>query len=119
MPRRPSRNLSRSPLLNDGHAATNAVFCSVGSAEVVRHNLAERKKRWPGQSRARDLSLTAERLSPIRRRSSLTPFLLLLLLATSLRATTFLVPTDRDLVAGARAIVTATAGQSAGRRAPG
>jgi hypothetical protein len=43
---------------------------------------------------------------------------LLPLLAASVEAATFLVPADRDLVAGAKAIVVATAGDSAGRRAP-
>ncbi len=45
--------------------------------------------------------------------------LLLLLLPLSARAATFLVPSDRDLVNAAKAIVVATAGESAGRRAPG
>src|SRR5213593_3020694 len=45
--------------------------------------------------------------------------LLLLLVTTSARATTFLVPTDRELVAHAKAIIVATAGESIGRRAPG
>lgn len=40
-------------------------------------------------------------------------------MATSARAATFLVPSDRDLVTAAKAIVVATAGESAGRRAPG
>jgi hypothetical protein len=41
------------------------------------------------------------------------------LMATSARAATFLVPSDRELVQAARAIVVATAGESAGRRSPG
>jgi hypothetical protein len=45
--------------------------------------------------------------------------LLVALVATSARAATFLVPSDRELVKGAKAIVVATAGDSAGRRAPG
>ena len=40
-------------------------------------------------------------------------------MATSARAATFLIPTDRELVKAAKAIVVATAGESAGRRAPG
>jgi hypothetical protein len=44
--------------------------------------------------------------------------ILIVLLATSAQATTFLVPTDRDLVDGAKAIIVATAGDSVGRRAP-
>lgn len=43
---------------------------------------------------------------------------LLALGATTARATTFLVPTDRELVAAAKAVVVATAGESQGRRAP-
>lgn len=45
--------------------------------------------------------------------------LLLFLIAVSSSAATFLIPNDRDLIAGAKAIVLATAGDSAGRRAPG
>ena len=44
---------------------------------------------------------------------------ILLLIATSTSAATFLVPADRDLVVAAKAIVVATAGESVGRRAPG
>jgi hypothetical protein len=44
---------------------------------------------------------------------------LIALCAASARATTFLVPTDRELVAAAKAIVVATAGQSTGRPSPG
>jgi hypothetical protein len=44
---------------------------------------------------------------------------LLLVLATSARSATFLVPSDRELIRAAKAIVLATAGQSEGRRAPG
>jgi len=40
-------------------------------------------------------------------------------MATSARAATFLIPSDRELVKAAKAIVVATAGESAGRRAPG
>jgi hypothetical protein len=47
------------------------------------------------------------------------PLFLILFLATSARSATLLVPTDRDLVDGAKAIVVATAGESIGRRAPG
>ena len=38
------RNFFESPLIKDGHAYDDALFCTSGSAEVVRHNLAERKK---------------------------------------------------------------------------
>jgi hypothetical protein len=50
------------------------------------------------------------------RSTRLLPFLLLL--AVSASATTFLVPSDRKLIAGSRAIVLAEALQSAGRRTP-
>ena len=44
---------------------------------------------------------------------------LLLLLASTAQAATFLVPSDRELVAASKAIVVATAGESHSRWAPG
>lgn len=46
-------------------------------------------------------------------------FFLALLLATTTHAATFIVPSDRALVAASKAIVVATAGESCGRWAPG
>jgi hypothetical protein len=46
-------------------------------------------------------------------------FILLLLLASTARAATFIVPSDRALVAASKAIVVATAGTSHGRWVPG
>jgi hypothetical protein len=47
------------------------------------------------------------------------PLILALLVASTARAATFIVPSDRDLVTASKAIVVATAGTSHGRRAPG